>query len=136
MRASGRHKRNTEGLKTSAEKKRASARLRCDSALKRLLRERKAINFRAVAIEAKVSLAWLYKQEDFRRRIEQLRSQYQPAKVEIPKPERASESSWKAKYEAVHKRNQELSAELKELRLQLETAYGIIAAKGLETDIS
>ena len=136
-RTGGKHKRNTEGLKAAAEKKREAARVRCDTALKKLLRERKPINFRAVAIAAKVSLAWLYKQEDFRRRIEHLRSLHQPARVEIPKPERASENSWKAKYEAIRKRNQELTAEVKELRMQLETAYGIMAANGLETaDIS
>lgn len=130
-RVRGNHSRNIEGLKKSAAEKQLAAKSRLDSALQRMIRDRKRINFNTVAKEANVSLSWLYKEENVRQRIQHLRTQYVPKKVDVPKVEHASESSWKAKYNAAVHRNRELREEIERLRRQNEKAYSIIISNNL-----
>lgn len=62
-------RRNTDGLKRSAQLRSESAMHRASAALQRMDGSDREINFRTVAAEARVSAAWLYSQEGLRGRI-------------------------------------------------------------------
>ena len=62
-------RRNITGLKQSARVRREHAMDRALAALQRMDASNGDINFRSVAAEAKVSTAWLYRQEELRVRI-------------------------------------------------------------------
>jgi hypothetical protein len=61
--------RNVQGLKRSARLRREGALARTTAALQRMEIADKEINFRTVAVEAGVSTAWLYGQQELRLRI-------------------------------------------------------------------
>jgi hypothetical protein len=126
------HRRNVEGLKHSAEQKRQSAIRRTDEAIKLLLREGRTINFMAVAETAKVSTAWLYREETIRDRILHLRQQYS-TQIAVPSKERASSTSKDAVIEALRLRVKRQEEEIRELRKQLEVAYGLLYEAGIQT---
>lgn len=60
---------DTAGLEQSARRRGEQAMGRALAALQRMDAADQAINFRTVAAEAKVSTAWLYRQDDLRARI-------------------------------------------------------------------
>jgi uncharacterized protein YceH (UPF0502 family) len=78
-----------------------------------------------VAQTAHISTAWLYANEDIKMRIIHLRAQQFPkAQVKIPVREQASNASKDAMIAALQKRVKEQAEEIKELKKQLEVAYG------------
>jgi len=90
-----------------------------------LLKEHRPINFKTVAETADISTAWLYANEDIKERIIHLRTQQMPkAQVKIPLREQASTASKETMIVALHKRVKEQAAEIRELKQQLEVAYG------------
>ncbi len=118
-------KRNIEGLRQSAQQKSNDTRRRAEEAIALLLRERRTINFNTVAETADCSTAWLYANEDIKQRIIHLRThQVSKAPVKIPKAEQASTMSKDAVIAALRKRVREQTEEIKELKRQLEVAYG------------
>lgn len=121
--------RNTSGIKAAAQKKRDAAFAKTEDAIKKLLKEKKAINFESVAGAASVTRAWLYKQPDLRARIETLREQQSPKK-ELPIEMRASDASKTALVAELRRQNKELRLENQKLKRELESAYGQVL--GLE----
>uniref|UniRef100_B8HWN6 Transposase n=1 Tax=Cyanothece sp. (strain PCC 7425 / ATCC 29141) TaxID=395961 RepID=B8HWN6_CYAP4 len=116
-------KRNTEGIKLAAQRKREETFTRTDEAIKQLIRDRKPINFESVAEAANVTRAWIYKQPELRQRIETLRSQ-QASKKELPPQARASDASKTAMIATLREENKRLRAEIQRLKRDLESAYG------------
>lgn len=119
--------RNVKGLQTHAKRKSAATRQRAEEALARLLKEKRPINFTSVAQTAGISTAWLYGDEDLKQRIIHLRTQQAPeVQVKIPLREQASGASKDAMIAALKIRVRDQSEEIKELKKQLEVAYGAV----------
>ncbi|MEM9088558.1 MAG: DUF6262 family protein [Cyanobacteria bacterium P01_F01_bin.53] len=116
------HKRNTNGIKSAAQKKRAEALERTEKALAALIKEQTAINFNTVARAASVSTSWLYGERELCDRIKFLRNQGK-SKRQPPKT-RASDSSKDAIIRTLKDKNRQLREEVKALKLELERAYG------------
>ena len=120
-------KRNVTGLQTHAKQKSAATRERAEAALTQLIKEGRPINFTSVAQTAGISTAWLYGDQDLKQRIIHLRRQEIPAvQVKIPPREQASENSKEAMITALKIRVREQAEEIKELKKQLEVAYGAL----------
>jgi Family of unknown function (DUF6262) len=118
---------NTAGLKQSARQRSVQAMDRALAALRRMDASDRDINFRSVAAEAKVSTAWLYRQEELRARI--MRSRKTVSQMASPASasqlrERQSRqnivTTLRLRIKALEERNRELTE-------QLERAYGVIA---------
>lgn len=117
--------RNTEGLRQMAQQKAQAARQRAEEAIRLLLNEQRSITFKSVAETAHVSTAWLYAQEDLKRRIGELRAQQaHTPKVWVPPRERASDASKDAIIVALRQRVKEQEEQIRELKKQVEVAYG------------
>lgn len=118
-------KRNIVGLRKTAQAKADAARQRAEEAIRLLVKVQRPINFKAVAETAHVSTAWLYAQEDIKRRIMELRAQQIPKpKIWIPPQERASDASKDVLIAALRKRVKEQEEQIRELKKQVEVAYG------------
>jgi hypothetical protein len=116
---------NVEGLRKAAHQKAEMTRLRAEEAIALLLKQQRPVNFKTVAETAQISTAWLYANEPIKVRILHLRSQQMPkARVKIPPREQASNASKDAMIAALQKRIREQAEEIKELKKQLEVAYG------------
>ena len=117
--------RNIEGLRKAAQQKAEMTRRRAEEAIAFLLKQQRPVNFKTVAETAQISTAWLYANEEIKMRIIHLRSQQIPkAQVKIPVREQASSASKDAMIAALQKRIREQAEEIKELKKQLEVAYG------------
>lgn len=66
-------------LTRAAQTKRQDAIARAEAGLRTLIKSNAAVNFRSVAEAGRVSLDFLYRNDDLRRRIEHLRAQHRPA---------------------------------------------------------
>lgn len=121
--------RNTSGIKAAAQKKREAAFAKAEEAIKKLVKEKKSINFESIAEAAGVTRAWLYRQPELRGRIETLREQ-QGTKPQLPVEMRASDASKQALIVELRKQNKELRSENQKLKRELENAYGQVL--GLE----
>ena len=118
-------KRNIVGLQKTAQTKAEATRKRAEEAIQLLLKEKRSINFKAVAQTAQVSTAWLYGQEDIKQRILSLRSEQEPKpKIVIPPQERASDASKDALIALLRKRVKEQEEQIRDLKQQVEVAYG------------
>lgn len=114
----------------SARQKSNDTRRRAEEAIVLLLKERRTINFNTVAQTADCSTAWLYANEDIKQQIIHLRSQQMPqAQIKIPPREQASSASKETMIAALQKRVKEQAEEIKELKKQLEVAYGLLSAQ-------
>ncbi len=123
-------KRNIDGMLRSAQQKAELTRHRAEEAITLLLKERRPITFKAVAETARISTAWLYANEDIKQRILHLRTQQTPeAPITLPLREQASNASKETMIAALQKRVKEQAAEIRELKRQLEVAYGQLARK-------
>jgi hypothetical protein len=121
--------RNVEGLRTHAQKKAEATRQRAEEAIAQLIKEQRPVNFKTVAETAAISTAWLYGNEDLKQQIMHLRMQQIPkAQVKLPVREQASNASKEAVIAALRKRIKELEAENRDLKQQVEVAYGLLAA--------
>lgn len=116
------HKRNTQGLKEFAEKKKQEALEKTEEAIKQLIKAKEKITFNSVAEKAKVSTSWLYQQSDIVERIKYLRSK-NDSKYVAPK-ERASEASKDSIILTLRQRIKELTQENKSLKTTIEDVYG------------
>lgn len=117
------HQRNIAGLRASAKQRHENAVRRAEEAIQTLLRERRPITFRAVAAAAQVSSAWLYQNEAIKARIQHLREQTSDSPPPPPQ-QRASDASKDAMLTALRQRVKKLEEENRELRQQIEVAYG------------
>lgn len=120
-----RWERNIAGLQKTAQAKATATRRRAEEAIQLLLKEKRPINFKAVAETAHVSTAWLYGQEDIKQQILSLRSQQEPKpRIVIPPRERASDASKDALIALLRKRVKDQEDQIRELKKQIEVAYG------------
>lgn len=115
-------KRNVEGLRQNAQKKRQEALDKVEQGIRQLLKEGKPINFNTVTQAADVSKAFLYKEPEIKERIEQLRQQ--GAKKQSEPRRQASDASKDAVIRTLRERIKKLELEVRDLRRQNETAYG------------
>ncbi len=67
-------KRNTSGLEAHAQQKRESAIKRTESAIARLIKDKRPVNFKTVSEESGVSRTWLYKEPEIKDRINQIKN--------------------------------------------------------------
>ena len=122
--------RNVEGLRTHAQKKAEATQQRAEEAIAQLIKEQRPVNFKTVAETAAISTAWLYGNEDLKQRIMHLRTQQTPkAQVKLPVREQASNASKDGVIAALRKRIKELEAENRDLKQQVEVAYGLLAVQ-------
>jgi hypothetical protein len=118
-------KRNTDGLQRSAQQKAVVTKQRAEEAIALLLKEHRPVTFKGVAESARISTAWLYANEEIKDRIIHLRSLQAPkTQTVIPLSEQASNASKDTMIAALQKRVKEQAAEIRELKRQLEVAYG------------
>ena len=118
---------NTAGLKRNARRRSEQAMDRALAALRRMDSSNRDINFRSVAAEAKVSTAWLYRQEELRARIMRSRKamshMVSPASASQVRERQSRQNivtTLRLRIKALEERNRELTE-------QLERAYGVIA---------
>lgn len=122
--------RNVDGLRRRARERAADTKRRADDTIALFLREQRPITFTAVAAAAGVSSAWLYQHQDIKERIMHLRAQQSPrAKAWVPPHERASDPSKDNVIKTLLERVKRVEADNRELRQQLEVAYGLIHAQ-------
>jgi hypothetical protein len=120
------HRRNVEGLRKSAQAKSARVLQRANEAIRLLLQQKRPINFKAVAEVAGVSAPYLYQNQAIRERIIHLRGET-PSRTETRlKGGRASNASRDAVIETLRLRLKELEGDNRELRKQIEVAYGLV----------
>ena len=128
--------RNLDGLLASAKIKAERTKQRAEDAIALLLKEQRPVNFKAVAQTAHISTAWLYANEDIKMRIIHLRAQQVPkAQVKIPPKEQASNASKDAMIAALRKRVKEQEAQIRELKQQVEVAYGLLAQQSVSVSM-
>lgn len=121
------HKRNTQGLIESSAVRSRTAFKRADDTISRRAREGLPINFQIISREGNVSSAYLYGNSTLRSRIIHLREQsigLKKSDTFIPKTERASDASSTRLISTLRDEVKKLKAENKELKRQLEIAYG------------
>jgi chromosome segregation ATPase len=93
-------------------------------AIKQLQREGKAINYTTVALSAGVSRTWLYRQDQIRDLINQLRHQRQPPAAALA-AQRASTSSLRQRLDTARAEITRLRAENRSLREQIARQLGL-----------
>ena len=118
------HERNADGLRQSAQQRSQESLVRTDQAITQLAKEGKKINFHTVAEAAGVSVAYLYKHDSIKQRIDHLRKQQFPIKG-LPQKQGASDNSRKAIIITLKERIKKLEAENKGLRDHVEVVQGI-----------
>lgn len=123
--------RNTDGLRSHAQKKAEATQRRAEAAIALLVKEQRPINFKTVAEAAGISTAWLYEHDAIKQRIIHLRAQQMPRlQVKTPPKEQASNASQAAMIAALQKRVREQAAEIEKLKQQVEVAYGLLHQQG------
>ena len=119
--------RNTTGLRSHAQRKAAVTAQRAEAALALPIQEQRPITFKAVAETAGISTAWLYEHEAIKERIMHLRAERSPkVQVKIPPREQASSASKETMIAALRQRIQKLEQENRDLKRQVEVAYGLL----------
>ncbi|BAZ68848.1 hypothetical protein NIES4106_36150 [Fischerella sp. NIES-4106] len=113
-----------EALKDAAERKRQDALLRTDQAINRLIKQGKRINFPSVALEAGVSVTYLYKYHELRERIEKLRNQSEQTADKPSLSKSATDNSKAVIIQNLKQEINKLRAENRGLRDQIEMVYG------------
>ncbi|MBW4460122.1 MAG: hypothetical protein KME47_07785 [Nodosilinea sp. WJT8-NPBG4] len=129
-------KRSVDGLRRSAQQKHQEALEKVEKGIQSLIKDKRPINFNAVAEASGVSKAWLYKEADIKDRIEQLRAQSSGSKRQPPANQRASDASKDALLKTMRERIKRLEAENNDLRRQNEVAYShVLKARDLEKEV-
>lgn len=115
------HAQRVDTLTRAAQAKRRAAITRAEAGLRRLVKANTPVNFRSVAKAGGVSLDFLYRNDELRRRIEQLRAQQNPtpprSRTTAPAEAGSVVASLTAKLRDTH-------AENLDLRAQLAAAHG------------
>ncbi|MFD1777204.1 DUF6262 family protein [Fredinandcohnia salidurans] len=127
---------NTQGLKTYALQKKINTKERVDEALKKMYKENMKINFNSVSKVAKVSKAFLYKELEYRNKIESFRKEQEGIKFLSHYKKNVSETSkdviieaLKNKISELNQKNWELELENKQLKETRKVELGNIYDK-------
>jgi hypothetical protein len=100
---------------------------RARTALRQFEASGEPITYIKVAATAKVSRAWLYSQPDIRAAVDRLREiNGRSTAAAVPARQRTSEASLVRRLEAAHRRNQNLTQQVTDLRIQLAAAHGAL----------
>lgn len=97
-----------------------------DSAIKRLIKAKKSINFNSVANEAGVCKATLYNSQDIRSRIESLRNQQSQVPIPAQVKREMTDNNKDAIIASLKRKIKKLEEELKQLKKQVKINYGDI----------
>lgn len=124
--------RNLTGLKHSAWSRRNDATERATAAILQMQANEVEINFRSVAARAQVSTAYLYGTETLRARIMKLRQATPSAAVETP--QHRQRLSHERVVATLRLRIKSLEQSNRDLKAQLEAAYGRLAVATLKTE--
>lgn len=115
---------NPDSLRSAAEQKKNDALERTDKAISQMVKEGKKINFHTVAEAAGLSVAYLYKYDSIKQRIDQLRKQQSPIKG-LAQKQGASEDSKTAIITTFKERIKKQEVEIRGLRDHIEVTQGI-----------
>ena len=116
---------NTDGLKRSARSRSEDATQRATAAILLMQAEEVEINFRSVAVRAKVSTAWLYATKSLREKIVKMRHTLPTAAGESSQHRR--QRSHEHLLATLRLRIRTLEETNREITEQLELAYGKLA---------
>jgi len=112
-------------LADAARQRHELTRAKAVQALRELDRAGTAVTFEKVARDAGISRSWLYTEPDIRAEIERLRDATRRTTTTlVPVSQRASDTSLRARLDAVLERNRKLAEENQRLRRQLAHALG------------
>ena len=114
----------TSGLADAAERRSERALERARRAIRRLDQAGEPVSFQAVAREAGVSRQFLYTQRQLRGEIERLRAARLEAVEQVPRVQRASDASLRARNQMLIDENRRLRDEVAGLREELACAWG------------
>ncbi|EDP73531.1 DUF6262 family protein [Hydrogenivirga sp. 128-5-R1-1] len=121
--------RNTRGIKEYAKKKKEETEKKVKDTIYRLVREKHPINFNTVAKEAGVSKAYLYKNKEIRKLIEEIRAKQGGLKSSKQMKVNMTEGNKDAIIAIKNKRIKELEEENRRLKEELERLRGILYEK-------
>jgi hypothetical protein len=119
--------RNTEGLKRNAQSRSNAALQRATAAIRQMQAEEQVLSFRSVAAKAQVSTAWLYGNQPVREQILKLRQR--SARVNCGSEPSRQQLSHERIVATLRLRVRNLEESNRELKQQLETAYGRLAVE-------
>ena len=111
-------------LREAAQARHDATLRRAENTLRQLAKKSGPITFRRVAEEAGVSRAWLYRQDDLRAQIDQLRDTPTSHASSLPAAERATVDSLRQQRRAYRSEIARLRLENQELREQLARRLG------------
>jgi hypothetical protein len=119
--------RRIAALRQAAQDKHQQAVQRAEAGIRRLVKEREEINFRAVARAAGVSLDFLYAHADLRKRIETLRGQQRAENQSPPQAPSADDGTViHALTDALRRERATHRERVQELEQRLAAAHGEI----------
>jgi hypothetical protein len=122
--------RNTDKIVQLAKEKSDRTRIKVDKVISKMSIEGKTINFNSVSIEANVSKSWLYKEDDIRKRIEELRNRKGKGQSTSKKPlTKKSLRSEEILIKTLRARIKELEEENVQLKGQVQKLYGELYSK-------
>ena len=110
-------------LNTVQEKRKQDCKAKVEAALEKMTVEGIKINFQAVAKEANVSVSYLYKYNDIKARIAEIRNK----QLSMPKPELAASSTAKSQQKMIARLKDKIKrqdGEIKQLKHVNETLAG------------
>lgn len=113
-----------QGLREAAQARHDATLRRAENTLRQLAKKGGTITFRRVAEEAGVSRAWLYRQDQLRRQIDQLRDTPTSRASSLPAAERATADSLRQQLRAHRSEIARLRLENQALREQLAHRLG------------
>lgn len=117
--------RNTDGLKRSAQSRSNATAQRVITAIRLMQSEEQALSFRSVAVRAQVSTAWLYGNKPVREQILKLRQR--SVRISSESEPGRQQLSHERILATLRLRIRSLEESNRELKQQLETAYGRLA---------
>jgi len=119
-------KRNTDGLKAFAQKKKANTLKKVNDAILRLIKDKAKINFNSVSMESVVTKTYLYNNQELRYKIETLRKQQEGLESPIQIKREMTDASKDILIAAKNKRIKEQVNEIKKLKEELAYLRGKI----------
>ncbi|QEZ68711.1 transposase (plasmid) [Paraclostridium bifermentans] len=124
-------KRNTNAIVEMAKIKSYETKQKVEQTISRLVVENKSVNFNTVSKESGVSKSWLYKNEDIKNRISNIRNEQNSISTSKSKKvtKTRSDNSKDVLIRSLKNKIKDLEKENLELKNQLEVLYGELYGK-------
>jgi hypothetical protein len=114
-------------LAVAARQRHEQTLARAHTALRQFEASGDSVTYTRVAATAKVSRAWPYSQPEIKAAVERLHEiNGRSTAAAVPARQRTSEASLVRRLEAAHRRNQDLTQQVTDLRIQLAAAHGAL----------